>query len=292
MIPLALAKGGRFRFTGSERLISRGIDGYRQLFRDQDILCETGPDSIIVEGKLKPGELHVDVSQSSQYLTGVMLALTSMLGRSKIVAEGKMESRSYIDITMAALKMAGPSLQAGRTLTVEGDWSNAAFLEAFNFIGGGVEVIGLNPDSVQGDRRCLEYFKALKEGFANIDISEQIDLGPVLFAVAALLHGGKFTGTRRLALKESDRASAMMQELSKFGVRGKVEENSVTIEESALHAPDGPLEGHNDHRVVMALCLPLSVYGGSIKEAEAVRKSYPEWFEVLRKLGIETTVEQ
>ena len=280
MVPVALALGGKFRFTGTERLIARGIGGYGEMLKDQGIVCEIGTGFILLEGRLGPGEYHIDVTQSSQYLTGLLLAQPIIPGESRIVTEGRMESRSYIDITEAAV---------GQT-TVEGDWSNAAFLEAFNLFGGKVKVTGLNPDSVQGDRRCLDFFAALKEGFATIDISENIDLGPVLFAVAALLHGAEITGTRRLALKESDRVSAMLEELSAFGVRYSRDNNSVTIYESPLHAPGRPLYGHNDHRIVMALALPLSLFGGRIEGAEAVRKSFPDFFETLGKIGIKTKI--
>ena len=285
MIPIALALGGRFLFTCSERLCERGIDGYAELFRENSISCTATEEGFRLSGILKPGCFKVDVSSSSQYLSGLMMALPLLGKGSRIETAGDLESSSYVDITQDVMRIA--SLPSSR-LEVEGDWSNAAFLEAFNLIDGKVEVEGLNPGSLQGDRRYREFFRELSEGFAHIDISDNIDLGPVLFSLAALLHGAEFTGTRRLALKESDRAKAMLAELARFGVRSELENDRVTIHKSTLHAPDGPLEGHNDHRIVMALCLPLSIYGGSIEGAEAVSKSFPDWFETLEKLGIET----
>ena len=109
-----------------------------------------------------------------------------------------------------------------------------------------------------------------------------------MFALAAAKNGAVFTGTRRLRIKESDRAQAMADELCKFGINVIVEENSVTIEKSPLRAPTELLDSHNDHRIVMAMTLLASLTGGEISGAEAVRKSYPEFFRVLEKAGLET----
>ena len=106
-------------------------------------------------------------------------------------------------------------------------------------------------------------------------------------ALAAAKHGARFTGTRRLRIKESDRCACMAAELAKFGIRCDVDENDMTVYASPLHSPAETLIGHNDHRIVMALALLLSVTGGAIDGAEAVRKSYPDFFTVLRSLGIE-----
>ena len=126
----------------------------------------------------------------------------------------------------------------------------------------------------------------LCRGFCQIDISDCPDLGPALFAVAAANHGARFTGTRRLKFKESDRSEAMAEELAAFGAKVLVEENAVTVEASAFHAPDRILQSHNDHRIVMALAALLLRTGGSIAGAEAVNKSFPDFFRKLQQLGI------
>ena len=167
-----------------------------------------------------------------------------------------------------------------RKCQVEGDWSNAAFLYAFNAVGGSLKIQGLNERSIQGDRACVTFFKQLAgkcpEREQPIDLSDTPDLGPVLFATAAALKGGFFTGTGRLRIKESDRASVMAEELRKFGVRCIVRKNEVVVLPSMLRKPQVPLNGHNDHRVVMALTIPASLTGGTITGAEAV-KSWPEF---------------
>ena len=120
-------------------------------------------------------------------------------------------------------------------------------------------------------------------------ISQCPDLGPILMGVAAANNGATFLGTQRLKIKESDRGSAMAEELHKFGVRVVVEENSINVS-SGLHAPQAILSGHNDHRIVMTLAVLCSLTGGVIAGAEAVAKSYPDFFADIGKLGIEANV--
>ena len=172
-----------------------------------------------------------------------------------------------------------------RNLEVEGDYSNAAFFEALTLLGGRVQVDGLKEDSLQGDRCFREYFSKLKKGFADVDLSDCPDLGPVLMAAAAALHGGRFTGTKRLAYKESDRGTAMKQELGRFHVRVDLSENEIVVY-PGISRPQQILDGHNDHRIVMSLAVLACRYGGVIEGAEACRKSYPDFFEVLRNLKV------
>ena len=123
-----------------------------------------------------------------------------------------------------------------------------------------------------------------------LDLSACPDLGPVLFAAAAQRCGAVFTGTRRLRIKESDRAAAMAQELAKFGAQVTVEEDRVTVLPRPLHAPNEELDGHNDHRIVMAMAELCASLGGTIRGAEAVNKSYPDFFRTLRALGLRMDV--
>ena len=174
-------------------------------------------------------------------------------------------------------------------VSVEGDYSGAAFPEALNLFGGEVTVNGLRPDSIQGDKAYRKYYDMLVRGVPTIHIGDCPDLGPVLFAVAAAKNGGVFTGTRRLKIKESDRAAAMAEELKKFGTSVSVYDDTVVIYPAEFHAPEEELYGHNDHRIVMALSILLTLTGGIIDGAEAVSKSYPGFFENLTTLGIEVT---
>ena len=183
----------------------------------------------------------------------------------------------------------GQKYQAG-TYQVEGDWSNGAFLYAFNEVGCGLQIEGLNKNSLQGDKACRSFFQMLPD--QTIDLSDTPDLGPVLFAVAAAKGGGTFTGIRRLRIKESDRAQVMAEELAKFGINCAVAENEMIIKSSGLRKPEAPLDGHNDHRVVMALSILTSITGGTINGAEAVRKSWPDFFDVMKHAGMNLKVEE
>ena len=174
-----------------------------------------------------------------------------------------------------------------QTLTVEGDYSGAAFLSAFNFLGGEVTVTGLDPNSLQGDRIYFEHFASLKKGFATISLADCPDLAPILFALAAKGQGARFTDTKRLKIKESDRAETMATELRKFGVTVDVYENEVLITPTDFQAPREPLSGHNDHRIVMSLAVLATMTGGTIEGAEAVAKSFPDFFERIASLGIQ-----
>ena len=127
----------------------------------------------------------------------------------------------------------------------------------------------------------------LAKGTPTVHIGDCPDLGPILMAVAAAKNGAVFTGTKRLRIKESDRGAAMAAELSKCGVSVKVHEDSIVVYPISFHAPDEPLFGYNDHRIVMAMAVLLSRLGGSILGCHAVEKSYPDFFSELEKLGIE-----
>ena len=173
----------------------------------------------------------------------------------------------------------------------EGDWSNAAFFYALKECGYPLHISGVSDESLQGDKICISYFDLLKDRYSTLDVSDFPDLAPILFVFAAMHHGGRFTGTKRLRLKESDRVDAMAKELQKFGVKMTLEENSVTIPPGKPHTPNEALYGHNDHRIVMSLAVMCVKYGGVINGAEAVNKSYPSFFEDLEKLKVKISYE-
>jgi 3-phosphoshikimate 1-carboxyvinyltransferase len=170
---------------------------------------------------------------------------------------------------------------------VEGDYSNAAFLDAFNYLDGNVNLTGLKENSMQGDKVYKKYFNLLSKGFAEIDLKNAIDLGPILFTFASIFHGGHFINTNRLTIKESNRIKDLEEELNKFGITLELPENEVIIKKQEINAPTEVLDGHNDHRIIMALSVLLSITGGKIKGEEAVSKSYPNFFNDLKELGIE-----
>lgn len=304
-IPIALALTGGGIFRGSPRLMERGIGVYDEIFRSRGIEIEYAPDSVTLRGWLEPGIYRVRGDVSSQFISGLLFALPLLFANSTIEVIPPVESRPYIKLTADSFRMFGAEIRetgddrfiikggqkfrASRA-SVEGDWSNAAFLEAISRLAApeGLNITGLNENSLQGDRCCMEYFDILEKGTDSpVDISECPDLGPVLFAFAAARAGGSFTGIRRLRIKESDRAEAMAQVLSAFGIRTIIYENEMDIIPGELKEPSAPVWGYNDHRIVMATAVLMLLTGGSIEGAEAVRKSYPDFFEVLGSMGID-----
>lgn len=301
-IPVVLATGAKnCTFSGSERLLARGIKEYEKLFENSDVTIKSDEKSIEVNGTLSAGNYEISGEVSSQYTTGMLFALSVLDGKSTLKITGNAESRAYVDMTIKVLKDFGADIKEteknyfeingkGRLspgeFTVEGDWSNAAFLIALSRLVGTISVSGLNENSVQGDRFSSVAFDALDGENAEIDLKDCPDLAPILFSYAAYKNGGRFINTRRLRVKESDRANVMAEELKKFGANVKVYENSVEIEKTQLKPPIVPLCGHNDHRIVMALSVLAAVLGAEIDGAEAVNKSYPDFFRVIKKAGV------
>ena len=305
-IPLVLLTGRTAVFTGDESLFARPLDVYETICSRQGILFQKHTDRLVVQGRLQPGEYELPGNVSSQFVTGLLYALPLLPEPSRIRLLPPVESRSYIDLTRSVLRdfsirvmsvgddrfhiPANQSYRPHRT-RVEGDWSNAAFLEALNVVGGRVKITGLNRLSTQGDKCYPELFKALLRGKPTVNLSDCPDLAPVLMALAAACHGAIFTGTGRLRYKESDRGRVMTEELGKLGVQVLAEPERIWVGGSGLCRPTEELDSHNDHRVAMALAVACSLCGGTIRGAEAVAKSWPDFFLVLQSLGVDLSVE-
>ncbi len=300
MIPLCLLANKKITLIGAKRLFERPLGIYEDICKANGILFERSETSVTLCGKLNCGNYAIPGDVSSQFITGLLFALPLLESFSIIEIIGKFESASYIDLTLSALNQFGikitrmgnrfviPGKQTYLPMVhkVEGDCSNAAFLEALKFLGGDVEVQGISENTLQGDRVYKDIFSSLEDNKRKFDLSDCPDLAPILFAVAAARGGAEFTGTSRLKLKESDRGQTMAQELAKFGVSIVVEEDSVIVPECQLITPTEPLCGHNDHRIVMSLAVLSTLTGGEIIGAEAVSKSYPDFFDVLKSLKI------
>ncbi len=300
-IPIALLLDTPVRFTGSETLLKRPLGAYEKLCADKGFIFRRDESGITVSGRLAPDEYEMSGDISSQFISGMMFALARAGGRSVIRITKPIESGPYIDMTIQALRAFGADVTrvseglieiggggyAPQRTRVEGDYSNAAFLEALNIAGGDVRVMGLKKDSLQGDKAYAGFFDEIERGFARIDIADCPDLGPILMAAAAMKHGAELTGTRRLKIKESDRGEAMRLELAKFGIGVDVKEDSITVRKGSLTRPRTELFGHNDHRIVMSLAVLATVTGGVIEQAQAVKKSFPDFFEKLAALGVE-----
>ncbi len=300
-IPLALCLGKTVTLRGSERLLERPLGVYEELCRENGFPFEKDKNSVTLCGKLESGRYQIRGDVSSQFITGMIFALVYSGKNASIEIIPPFESRSYINLTISALgsfgadiaftdeyrieiKASGMRAFSGK---IEGDYSNAAFLDAFNRIGSEIKIENLNADSLQGDRVYGSYFEQISCGTPTLDISDCPDLGPVLFALAALKNGAVFTGTDRLKAKESDRGAAMHEELKKLCGGLIFGNNTITVPKQELRYCGNVLDGHNDHRIVMTMSVILSKTGGAIHGAEAIRKSYPGFFEDIKELGAE-----
>lgn len=300
MIPVLSALGISAKIKISSQLKKRPLDVYKKIYIDNNLVFKEEDNHIYIEGKINPGEFKIPGHISSQFISGLLLALPLLDGDSKICLTTPLESYSYVDLTVDVLNKANIKIETktnsyyvkGKqeyrsfTATVEIDYSNASYIDAYNYFNGKVNIKDLTFDSIQKDKDYKKYFSLLMMNFTTIDIRNNIDLGPILFTFASLKHGGKFTGTKRLMLKESNRVLCMLEELAKFGVDASINDDEVIIYPSKLHYPEKQLDSHNDHRIAMALCLIMSVYGGKLKKAECVNKSYPTFYQDLSKIGI------
>ena len=321
LIPLAALTGRPVAFTGRGRLMQRPQSVYQELFASQGLRFEQEGDTLTVAGPLRPGCFSLAGDVSSQFISGLLFALPLLDGDSRLCLKPPVESRSYIEMTRAAqsrfgvasawldeytLAVPGGQAYRPRDMAIEGDWSQAAFPAALGVLAGDVTVTGLEPGTLQGDavildilRRCGGRAEAVPGGVrfqksalhgTKIDLADCPDLGPILMALGLLCEGETvITNAGRLRLKESDRIAAMEQELRKLGGQIESDGGTVTIRRSALHAPAGPLWGHNDHRVVMSLTVLAAAAGlpVQIDGAEAVAKSWPGFFAAVRQLGVE-----
>lgn len=298
---IALLSEQEVTLTGTGRLLQRPLDAYEKLCAAQGLLFQRQDGSLSVRGRLSPGSYPVDASVSSQFATGLMLALPLLPTDSEIILTGQVTSRPYLQITAEVMRQFGVTAEVGEQsiripggqrylpteYTVEGDHSGAAFFEAMNRLGSRITLTGLRRDSVQGDRVFGRYFDQICAGMPTLDIRDCPDLAPVLMALGAARNGVTLTGTARLRVKESDRGAAMAQELEKFGIRTEIGEDTLTVYGGRLLPPRAPICSHGDHRIVMACAVLLMTVGGEIQHAEDVRKSFPDFFEKLRALGAE-----
>ncbi len=299
-IPLCLLSESEAKLTGSPTLLSRPLDVYEEICAGQGLDFERSEEGITVSGALSGGYFRIPGDISSQFISGLMFALPLLEGYSVIELIPPVASKPYIDMTADALLKFGIKtdltsdnrilIPGGQTyqpaeVSAEGDWSNAAFFLALEALGNEITVEGLDRNTLQGDAVIRRLLGRLIRSRPTISVDACPDLAPVLMAVAAASNGCELIGTDRLKIKESDRGQAMAEELSKFGVPVVIGDNciSVTAPEK-LKAPALPIDGHNDHRIVMACAVLLTLTGGVISGAEAVKKSYPDFFRDLFSL--------
>ena len=314
LLPLLSARGGEYTFIGHGKLMQRPNDELFSVLREHNISIEK-QENIKISGKLTSGDFRLRGDISSQYVSGLLMALPTLDGDSTITLTTPLSSAAYVDITLEVLKAFnikiektdnGYFIKGGQKFSgdilPEGDWSNAAFFLVAGAIGKEVEVYGLNPDSVQGDKAILNVLdnagakveidgdsikvKASElKGFC-MDAENCPDLVPIVAVLAAVAKGESvIKNVERLKIKESDRIESTINTLKAFGVKAEYKDNSLVVYGST--PVGGTVDSYNDHRIVMAASVLASVSDGVtiINGAEAVQKSYPDFFADFIKLG-------
>ena len=324
MIPVCAALGGDFRFIRRGRLPDRPITALTDALAAHGVsFAEKGGGDLFISGKLTPGEFAIAGNESSQYVTGILLALTVCGGSLRIT--GELESAPYVDITLDMMNRFGAAVfcvdrggdtsfvvlpretrgKGERTVAVGGDWSGAA-----NLIACGTDALGLDPDSAQGDRAILDVLAdmgaavrtdgAICAKFGgtmraiDADMRDTPDLVPLVAVLCAAAEGKSvIRGTRRLRLKESDRVASTLALLRSLGVSAEATEDEMMIAGGGLRG--GEVDSFGDHRIAMAAAVAScfiaaqagrgSGGGVVVRGAECVAKSYPGFWDVFRSLG-------
>lgn len=310
LIPVASALGVDATFIGKGKLPQRPITPYLSEMTKNGVTFDynnTMPFS--VSGKLKPGEYKIAGDISSQFITGLLFALSVLDGKSEIVLTSHLESRPYVDITVDCLNKFGAcitetvngySVNGVKALkphseAVEGDYSQAAFFYVANALGCDINIDGLNENSFQGDKRIVKICRNAVYNISgknklksfDIDCSDIPDLVPILTVLASFCDGiSHITNAARLRIKESDRLSAISNALNSVG--GKVKELEDGLEITGVeYLNGGEIDTCNDHRIAMAMAIASIKCKDKliIKGAECVQKSYPNFFEDYKSLG-------
>ena len=286
MLPIVGALGVDTLFQMEGRLPSRPLSPlWEEMERMGCKLSRPSETTVRCEGKLKSGNYCIDGSVSSQFVTGLLFALSLIGGDSHLEITGKIESKPYIEMTRAAMALfSTPDYHTPGTIQVEGDWSNGAFFLAAKAMGSDLTVTNLNETSTQGDRAAATLLFALKER-CYVNAADIPDLVPILAVVAAHNQGAVFTNIQRLRLKESDRVATVIDMIRSLGGSAGATEDTLSISGTGLTG--GTVNSHNDHRIAMAAAIAATVCSKpvTILGADAVNKSYPGFWKEYRNLG-------
>ncbi len=316
LLPVSAALGADITAVGEGRLPERPMKVLCDLLRQHGVEVSSDNLPITLKGKMTSGEFALPGNISSQYISGLMLAAPLLEGDTEIIPTTTLESVGYIDMTIDAMKGQGVEVEETEKgwkisadqkykphdIKIEGDWSQVAFFMSAAAIGGDIKIHGLNFASKQGDMAALDVFAAFG---ANISIEGDVlhirkgdlrgievnaadipDMVPAIAATAAFARGKTVIhSAERLRIKESDRIKTTIAALTALGIKTEEREDGMIIYGGK---PKGNIiDGENDHRIVMAFSVAAAFAEGEsvITGAEAVNKSYPEFFEDFKKLG-------
>ncbi len=315
IIPLSLCAFGEYEYIGHGKLMDRPNEELFECLRGVGIEIEKRGESIVSKGVLKPAEYKIGGDVSSQYISGLLMALPTLKGDSRITLTTPLVSSPYVDITIEVLNGYGIEIEKDDKgfvikgnnryvgdLQPEGDWSNAAFFLVLGAICGKISVTGLNLDSSQGDKVILDIIKScgaaveatkdsvtVKKASLNgfsFDAEECPDLVPVASVLAAFSCGvTTIKNIERLKIKESDRVTTTIAMLKALGIKAECKDNCLVIYGGTPIA--GRVDSYNDHRIAMAASIAAMAIGGEsiVDDYKAIDKSYPTFYDDLKKIG-------
>jgi 3-phosphoshikimate 1-carboxyvinyltransferase len=319
--PLAALFKYEITFTGEGSILQRPVDFFEDIFPQLGVEVRTnnGKIPLILKGPLHPKNVTVDGSLSSQFLTGLLMAYAKACTVPVSIKVTNLSSKPYIDLTIDILNHFGFHVENNDyeifniypcdfgsdhsiKYTVEGDWSNVAFLLVSGAIAGNVSVSGIDFNSSQGDKKIINVLEScgasvhinqkeisVKKNNLNafdFDATHSPDLFPPLVALAAYCRGTtRIKGVYRLLHKESNRAITLMTEFAKMKVDIEINDDLMIIR-GANKVMGAKVTSHNDHRIAMACAVAaLGAEGNTIiQAADAVKKSYPSFYEDLKML--------
>ena len=284
LLPVVGALGVDATFLLEGRLPQRPLSPlWEEMERMGCTLSRPTENTVRCQGKLKNGHYAIDGSVSSQFITGLLFAHW-LMADCALEITGTLEAKPYVDMTKAALSLF-PERKSPKKLAVEGDWSNGAFWLAANALGSELDVLGLDTNSLQGDRAVVELLAEMDRGTPSIDAKDIPDLVPILAVCAAAKHGAVFQNIRRLRLKESDRVASVIAMVETLGGKAEADENTLTVFGAGLRG--GIVDACSDHRIAMSAAIAATVCREpvTILGAEAVNKSYPRFWEEYTRLG-------
>lgn len=320
LLPLAaMITKETVRFTGRGRLLDRPLTAYADIFQTSGVQFRQSSSEVSVKGPLAAGHYFLPGNVSSQFVSGLLLALPLADGDSTLQMTSPLESAPYVEMTLEVMRAFGVKVErpsAGifsipgkqrylpASYRLEADYSQAAFFLAAASLGRPVRCCGLNPESVQGDMAIVSILGQMGADInwaddavavkikgrlkaVTVDVREIPDLVPVLASLCALASGtSRIINAERLRLKESDRLKSMATELRKLGADVTEENDSLIITGSASLEGAVTVDSHNDHRVAMALAVVSIGCRGPVKisDPDCVNKSYPAFWDDFRRV--------
>jgi 3-phosphoshikimate 1-carboxyvinyltransferase len=327
--PLAALSEKKIIINGTGSLVTRPMNFFDEIFPQLGIKISSngGKLPLQIQGPLKPANIEVDGSLSSQFLTGLLMAYAAAGAKDVTITVKDLKSKPYIDLTLQVLKHFGWEVEnknyeafyfpetrnpkpETQNYTVEGDWSGAAFLLVAGAIAGNITVKGLDVQSTQADKAVLQ---ALMSCEAKLSVrDEQIEIGPAalkafqfnatecpdlfppLVALAAYCNGTTvIEGVYRLTHKESNRALTLQQEFGKMGIGIDLQDDLMIIKGGG-GVRGANVHSHHDHRIAMACAVAGLKADGemTIEDAQAVNKSYPDFYDHLKILNAQMVVQK